>query len=160
MIGFTGTSITVNYNSSQSVTFYDSLHSSFSSTVTNDERRIVESVIGSPFNPFNCNCLERQLSDESLHLYEWTLFYNFGRTEQKPPSLTLNCHSPIFTGILVKYSWIYERVLASSCLAMGFSLGLRYSCFQAVFIEPLPSNGHICHNISVAVSVIKWTRDT
>jgi hypothetical protein len=30
---------------------------------------------------------------------------------------------------------------------MDFSLGLHYSGFQAVLAEPLPSNGHIRHNI-------------
>jgi hypothetical protein len=55
----------------------------FSSTVKNDERRIYELVLGSPFY---CDCLERHLSDEysrsSLLIlasaYPWKLFVSCG----------------------------------------------------------------------------------
>jgi hypothetical protein len=42
-----------------------------------------------------------------------------------------------------------KRVLAGRCLANGHPLVRCYSGFQAVFTEPLPSNGHIRHNIRV-----------
>jgi hypothetical protein len=38
-------------------------------------------------------------------------------------------------------------MLVSHCLANGLPLVHCYSGFRAVYIELLPSYGHICHNI-------------
>jgi hypothetical protein len=48
---------------------------------------------------------------------------------------------------LVESPLTRELALASRWLAMGFSLWLHYSSFQAVLTEPLPSNGHIRHTM-------------
>jgi hypothetical protein len=39
------------------------------------------------------------------------------------------------------------NVITESLLSNGRPLGLHYSGFQEVFIEPLPSNGLFRHNI-------------
>jgi hypothetical protein len=55
------------------------------------------------------------------------------------------CHGNVCFGLL--YPLQRKRVLASRCLENGLPLVRCYSSFQAVFTEPLPSNGHIRHNI-------------
>jgi hypothetical protein len=51
-----------------------------------------------------------------------------------------------------------ERVLTSRWLAMD-SHYLRYSGFQAVFTEPIPSNCHIRHNIVYFFYFLKYSLD-
>jgi hypothetical protein len=64
-------------------------------------------------------------------------FYNFGKTEYRPPPRTVSCHS-----LCCHWYLFTEPFLSNGC-----PLWLHYSGFHGVLIEPLPSNGHIHHNI-------------
>jgi hypothetical protein len=90
-------------------------------------------------------------------IHEWTLFYNSGRTEERPPPRTVRlllCFSRCYeTSVnlvatlwfLQVYSLLRNALLASRCIAMDYSVSIL--CRGNVLTEPLSSNGHIRHNI-------------
>jgi hypothetical protein len=85
MIGFIGASITIttNYNSSQSVTVYDSLHSLLDHEhllFHCDERRITAHIL---------DCLGRHLSDESLLRINYDIFITSRLPEYRSPTQTV-----------------------------------------------------------------------
>jgi hypothetical protein len=91
--------IMINYDSSQSMTVYNSLHS----------------LLGYECILFYCDewwmtnhCSHTELPwitnydshlTNALLIYEWTLFYNFGRTDKRVSSQTVTCYSPVVTGM-------------------------------------------------------------
>jgi hypothetical protein len=102
--------ITVNYDSSQSMTVYDSLSSLLNYQClpfcVTDLVLICESAISSAsvvrwltrhsWTLELSNCLLKSLTNEQICIHEWTLCYHFERTEQWPPHRTLHV---LFTGI-------------------------------------------------------------
>jgi hypothetical protein len=112
--------ITVNYDSSQSMTVSDLLHCLLEHErllFHCDEWRITAHVL---------NCLERCLSDET----------------RKSVFSDLLPNNDSF--VAIRYTW---NVITEPLLSNGRPLRLQYSSFQTVFTEPLPSSGLFRHSI-------------
>jgi hypothetical protein len=83
-------------------------------------------------------------------------FYNFGRTEQRLQTRTViilcvvtgtclaTCYLEMDSFVVIRCS---GNVITKPLLSNWRPLWLHYSGFQAVFTEPSPSNGHICHSL-------------
>jgi hypothetical protein len=68
--------------------FYDWVYWHFFTITTNYNSSHIEVLQNYDFSLTN-----------ALLIYEWTLFYNFGRTDKRAPSRTVSCYSPVVTGM-------------------------------------------------------------
>jgi hypothetical protein len=141
--------ITMNYNSSQSMNVYDSLHSLL------DHERIL----------FHCDewrrtnhCSHIELpSDFWITTPVWRMLSRLNSAER---SHVFSLHSFVRT----KERWQFPTVHVTACLSVSAgpcvnsvaTLLFHYSCFQAVFSEPLPST--LLYSSKYRVSIDCWCR--
>jgi hypothetical protein len=101
----------------------------FSSTVTNDERQITAHTLNSSWITNYDSCLTNVLL-----IYEKTLFYNSGWTDERAPSRTVNCCSPVVTGMSLLIFIVMETCQYVATRWLAYALQR-----ESVFTEPLPS---------------------
>jgi hypothetical protein len=99
-------------------------------------------------------------------LHERTLYYNLGRTDDHHLEKFV-CYSvsplprnsftePLpSTGLFYVYSLQREHLFGEPLASNGLPLLLHYSVFQALLSEPLPSSGHIRHNVIIINIIMK-----
>jgi hypothetical protein len=76
---------------------------------------------------------------------EWTLFYNFGRTDERAPSRTVSCYSPVITGIS-----LLIFVAAETSVSPWQRFDQRVRCNGNLCLpNRCLANGHIRHNMHV-----------
>jgi hypothetical protein len=119
--------VTVNYDSSLSMTAHDSLHSLLQHECP--LRRVTNDTLNSCWMNYDWYLTN------VLLIYEWTLFYNFGRTDER----TVSFYSPVATGIS-----LLIFVAAETCVNL-------WRRFESVFTEPLPRkwsySSQYCHQV-------------